>query len=103
VVEALSLAGLAPRAPVPCGPLHGSGDGTYHVVDHDRSAVRVSTLGRFVAGDDDDGPARAALETAGFRWIDRDLGNVRVDGLHVYHFGDRGPRDVETLLFYWQD
>ncbi|MEU6314010.1 hypothetical protein [Streptomyces sp. NPDC047014] len=103
---ALNSAGLAPRTPVSCGDDHRQGGGTYHVIrygDGGRSELYISTLGRF-AGDHEDAPAaRAALEAAGFRWIDAATGSVRVTGLGVYYFGAREPLDVHTLLFYWQD
>ncbi|MFJ3923376.1 hypothetical protein [Streptomyces sp. NPDC090022] len=115
-VAALAAAGLSPGPPVSCGDHHQQGGGTYHVIayrdpddgagDGERGApatVFISTLGPF-AGDYEDAPAaRAALEAAGLRWIDATAGSVRVTGLGVYHFGERGPLDVHTLLFYWQD
>jgi hypothetical protein len=47
--------------------------------------------------------ARAALEAAGFRWIDEETGSITVTDLCVYYFGGRDPLDIGTLLFYWQD
>ncbi|WP_404962447.1 hypothetical protein [Streptomyces sp. 147326] len=103
---ALAAAGLAPRPPLSCGEAHRQGGGTYHVIGYGEGAgneVFISTLGRF-AGDHEDDPAvRAALETAGFRWIGGSTGSIRVTGLGVYYFGSREPLDVHTLLFYWQD
>jgi hypothetical protein len=52
---------------------------------------------------DADELARGVLESAGFRWIDEALWAILVTGLCVYHFGDREPLKVSTLLFYWQD
>ncbi|WP_225799298.1 hypothetical protein [Streptomyces sp. NK15101] len=100
---ALTAAGLAPDPPVSAGAHHQQGDGTYHVISCGDENVLVSTLGRFATGHDDKHPARRALEEAGFRWIDRATGGIEVTGLGVYYFGGRGPRDVDTLLFYWQD
>ncbi|MFJ3856647.1 hypothetical protein ACIPRL_10505 [Streptomyces sp. NPDC090085] len=104
---ALTAAGLAPRAPLSCGQANRQGGGTYHVIGYGeggRSEVLISTLGRFAGDHDDDDPAaRAALEAAGFRWIDADTGSIGVSGLGVYYFGAREPLDVQTLLFYWQD
>ncbi|MFF2788770.1 hypothetical protein ACFVT6_18680 [Streptomyces sp. NPDC058049] len=102
---ALTAAGLAPRPPVSCGEDNGSGDGTYHVIGYGTSdsTVFISTLGRFATGDDDDPDVRRALESAGFRWIDRAVGSTEVTGLCVYYFGSRDPLKVDTLLFYWQD
>ncbi|GGS24685.1 hypothetical protein Snoj_18660 [Streptomyces nojiriensis] len=102
---ALTAAGLAPKPPVSCGEDNGSGDGTYHVIGYGESdvAVFISTLGRFATGDDEDPDVRRALESAGFRWIDRAVASIEVTGLCVYHFGSRNPLKVDTLLFYWQD
>ncbi|MFF7176987.1 hypothetical protein [Streptomyces sp. NPDC008121] len=107
---ALTAAGLGPRHPVSAGEHHQQGEGTYHVIECGEGRVLISTLGRFATGDGhDDGAgegaprARAALEGAGFRWIDQVTGSVRVTGLGVYYFGDREPLDIATLLFYWQD
>ncbi|APU43901.1 MULTISPECIES: hypothetical protein [unclassified Streptomyces] len=103
---ALTAAGLMPRPPLSCGQVHRQGGGTYHVIGYGeggRSEVLVSTLGPFAGGDGDDPAARAALEAAGFHWIDGPAGAVRVTGLGVYYFGAREPLDVSTLLFYWQD
>ncbi|MGW5848942.1 hypothetical protein ACWFQ8_13495 [Streptomyces sp. NPDC055254] len=104
---ALAAAGLAPRPAVSCGDAHHQGDGTYHVIGYGGLAggreVLVSTLGRFAGSHGDDPDARAALEAAGFRWIDGATGSIRVTGLGVYYFGAREPLDVSTLLFYWQD
>jgi hypothetical protein len=100
---ALASANLEPKPPVSCGEEAGQGGGTYHVIEHRGGSVCVSTLGRFVTGDDANVAARGALEAAGFRWIDQDLGSITVTGLCVYYFGDRAPLDVRTLLFYWQD
>ncbi|MGW6915739.1 hypothetical protein ACWGB8_18280 [Kitasatospora sp. NPDC054939] len=104
---ALAAAGLDPKPAVSCGEEHQQGEGTYHLIEHARGAVHVSTLGRFAAAaglvDEDELPARAALEAAGFRWIDQDLGSTTVTDLYVYYFGHRGPMDLHTLLFYWQD
>ncbi|WP_405453354.1 hypothetical protein [Streptomyces erythrochromogenes] len=103
---ALAAAGLAPRTPLSCGEAHRQGGGTYHVIGYGeggRSEVFISTLGPFAGNHEDDPAARAALEPAGFRWIDGPTGAVRVTGLGVYYFGAREPLDVSTLLFYWQD
>jgi len=101
--DALNAAGLSPAPPVSCGDHHGQGHGTYSVIDHDGGHVLVSSLGRFVTGADANTAARTALAANGFRWIDRTLGTILVTGLCVYHFGDRDPLEVRTLLFYWQD
>ncbi|RSS68890.1 hypothetical protein [Streptomyces sp. WAC06614] len=101
---ALGAAGLAPRPPVSCGEAHRQGDGTYHVIEYgDGRELFLSTLGPYAGDHEDDPEARAALEAAGFRWIDAERGAVRVTGLGVYYFGARIPLDVHTLLFYWQD
>lgn len=100
---ALASASLAPKPPVSCGEDAGQGGGTYHVIEHLGGRVCVSTLGRFVTGGDGNLGARGALEAAGFRWIDGELGSIVVSGLCVYYFGNREPLDVRTLLFYWQD
>ncbi|KJY20560.1 MULTISPECIES: hypothetical protein [unclassified Streptomyces] len=103
---ALTAAGLMPRPPLSCGEAHRQGGGTYHVIGYGeggRSEVFISTLGPFAGNHEDDPAARAALEGAGFRWIDGATGAVRVTGLGVYYFGAREPLDVSTLLFYWQD
>ncbi|MFH9799261.1 hypothetical protein [Streptomyces virginiae] len=103
---ALTAAGLMPRPPLSCGEAHRQGGGTYHVIGYGeggRSEVFISTLGPFACNHEDDPAARAALEGAGFRWIDGATGAVRVTGLGVYYFGAREPLDVSTLLFYWQD
>ncbi|MFE5210960.1 hypothetical protein [Streptomyces sp. NPDC056600] len=102
-VAALTAAGLAPQAPVPVGEYNQQGDGTYHVILCGETEVFVSTLGPFVtvtAGDES--PAREALRSAGLRWIDP-WDTTQVTGLHVYYFGGRAPRSVDTLLFHWQD
>ncbi|XRQ11852.1 hypothetical protein ACN3XK_13465 [Actinomadura welshii] len=106
--RALAAADLDPRPPVPAGEHHGSGRGTYHVIDTDAGPVRVSTLGPyFMVGVSvlgaDAAHAGAAMRTAGFRHIDDDLAAVRFERLHVYFFGDRAPLTVGDLLFYWQD
>lgn len=102
---ALTAAGLAPSPPLSCGDAHRQGGGTYHVIGYGGAGqeVLISTLGRFASDHEDDPAARAALEAAGFRWIDGATGSVRVTDLGVYYFGGRGPLDVQTLLFYWQD
>ena len=104
---ALTAAGLVPRPAVSCGDAHRQGGGTYHVIGYGGLGggreVLVSTLGRFAGGHGDDPAARAALEAAGFRWIDGATGSIRVTRLGVYYFGAREPLDVTTLLFYWQD
>ncbi|WKD31066.1 hypothetical protein [Streptomyces xanthophaeus] len=104
-MAALTAAGLAPKPPVSCGEDNGTGDGTYHVIHHGTGdgTVFISTLGRFATGDDDDPDVRRALESAGFRWIDRAVASTEVTGLCVYYFGSRDPLKVDTLLFYWQD
>ncbi|GCD96967.1 hypothetical protein [Embleya hyalina] len=100
---ALTRAGLAPMPPVSCGDHHRQGDGTYHVIVCDEGELLISTLGRFATGNEDHPVARRALEAAGFRWIDDATGAIRVTDLCVYHFGDREPLTVDTLLFHWQD
>ncbi|WP_406384744.1 hypothetical protein [Streptomyces sp. NBC_01618] len=102
-VAALTAAGLAPEPPISCGERHRQGGGTYHVIRFGESELSISTLGRFATSYEDEPAARAALESAGFRWIDRATGALRVTGLCVYYFGGRTPLDVGTLLFYWQD
>lgn len=102
-MAALTAAGLAPEPPVSCGEHHRQGGGTYHVIRFGESEISVSTLGRFATSYEDEPAARAALESAGFRWIDRATDAIRVTGLCVYYFGSREPPDVATLLFYWQD
>ncbi|MGW4648207.1 hypothetical protein [Kitasatospora sp. NPDC004289] len=106
-VAALDAAGLSPRPPVHCGEDNQQGDGTYHVIrygeEEAEEQVRISTLGPFATGEDDDCAARPPLEAAGLRWIDGETGSVMVTGLHVYYFGARGPLALDTLLFYWQD
>ncbi|MEV6953643.1 hypothetical protein [Streptomyces sp. NPDC051183] len=112
-VAALTAAGLAPKAPVSCGEADRQGDGTYDVIGYGESEsesesegegeVWISTLGRFAADHDENPAVRRALESAGFRWIDAELGAVHVTGLGVYCFGRRDPLDVHSLLFYWQD
>ncbi|MFE3636164.1 hypothetical protein [Streptomyces sp. NPDC059168] len=112
---ALAAADLAPEPPVSCGEERGTGRGTFHLIRHRQGAVEVSTLGPFVCGNDgsdtflwrwsndhDVTAARAAFESAGFRWVDRDLGSIEVSGLSVYSFGRREPLSVGQLLFYWQ-
>jgi len=103
-VAALDAAALAPRAPRPIGEVNQQGEGTYHVIElGDGSAVSVSNLGAFAGGEDDNPRARAALEGAGFRWIDDELGKLVIPGLPVYYFRYRDALDLWTLLFYWQD
>ncbi|MFF2776093.1 hypothetical protein ACFVU3_14400 [Streptomyces sp. NPDC058052] len=99
----IAAAGLAPRPPVSCWEHEKQGDGTYYVIECDGEEVLVSTLGRFVMSHDHDHAARLPLEEAGFRWIDGETADTEVTDLGVYYFGSRGPRDVDTLLFYWQD
>jgi hypothetical protein len=99
-MAALTVAGLAPKPPVSCAEHYQQGHGTYHVIRFGDGEVLVSTLGRFVTGDD---AGRHVLESAGFRWIDQTIGAVQVTDLYVYYFGKRGPLTVATLLFYWQD
>ncbi|MEU5851080.1 hypothetical protein [Saccharopolyspora shandongensis] len=101
-ITALESANPAPHRPILCGTGYSEGDGTYNEIRHGGTTVRVSTLGRFVTGNEDVA-VRGALEAAGFRWIDRTLGSIKVTGLCVYFFGDREPLDVYDLLFYWQD
>lgn len=100
---ALASGGLAPEPPVSAGDANRQGAGTYHEIAHAGGMIFVSTLGRFVTGDDGNVAARSALESAGFRWIDEALGAIVVTGLCVYYFGHREPLKVDTLLFYWQD
>jgi hypothetical protein len=100
---ALASVGLALEPPVSAGDAHRQGGGTYHEIVHAGGKIYVSTLGRFVTGDDEDVAARSTLESAGFRWIDGALRAIVVTGLGVYYFGYREPLKVSTLLFYWQD
>ncbi|QFG23625.1 hypothetical protein [Actinomadura sp. WMMB 499] len=100
-VRALAAAGLEPREPRGAGPFHGSGHGTYHVVELAEGRVQVSELGPYFACLRD-GPS-AVMRAAGFTRIDGDLAETVIDGLHVYFFGDRDPLRVHDLLFYWQD
>lgn len=104
-IATLTASRLAPGTPQAAGVEEGSGAGTYHQVEVAGSWLLISTLGPFVAGDNQPSPnpARLALEAAGFRWIDATLGAVSVEGLPVYYFGRRSPLNVQTLLFYWQD
>ncbi|MER7948891.1 hypothetical protein ABTY59_16030 [Streptomyces sp. NPDC096079] len=99
----LAAAGVAPKPPVSCGEHERQGDGTYYVIECDGEDVLVSTLGRFVMSHDHDHTARLPLEEAGFRWIDGETADIEVTDLDVYYFGSRRFRDVDTLLFYWQD
>jgi hypothetical protein len=101
---ALSAAGLAPGTPVSAGDHYRQGGGTYYRIAYGEAehAVLISTLGPFVTGRDG-ASSRGVLEAAGFRWIDDTAHDLTVTGLCVYHFGDRVPLDVWTLLFYWQD
>ncbi|MFJ7170108.1 hypothetical protein ACIQUV_31970 [Streptomyces globosus] len=101
---ALTAAGLAPKPPVHCGEAHQQGDGTYHVIEYGAGKeLSISTLGPWAGDFEGDADARAALESAGFHWMDATTGATRVSGLHVYYFGSRQPMDVHTLLYYWQD
>ncbi|MGW2085307.1 hypothetical protein [Streptomyces sp. NPDC001880] len=104
-MASLTAAGLAPQPPVFCSEYHRQGSGTYHVIrfGENGSEISVSFLGRFASSYEPEPAARAALESAGFRWIDQATGAIRVTGLCVYHFGSRKPLDIATLLFYWQD
>ncbi len=87
--------------------LNGTGEGTFHLIETARGGVLISTLGPFAAGSNNgtttSTTGRQALEAAGFRWIDDELGVLVVAELPVYYFGSRAPLDVRTLLFYWQD
>ncbi|WP_234314185.1 MULTISPECIES: hypothetical protein [unclassified Streptomyces] len=67
------------------------------------TTVFISTLGRFAAGDDESPQVRRALESVGFLWLDEVVRSIQVTDLGVYYFGSRGPSDVGTLLFHWQD
>ncbi|MFF0483835.1 hypothetical protein [Streptomyces sp. NPDC004435] len=100
---AVAAAGLAPKPPVSCWEHEKQGDGTYYVIECDGQEVLVSTLGRFVMSHAHAHAARPHLEDAGFRWIDQETADTEVTDLDVYYFGTRRPRDVDTLLFYWQD
>jgi hypothetical protein len=106
-ISALRTAGLAAGEPVDAGKLNGTGAGTYYEIASTNCSVMISTLGRFASGDyeswDGAQPERQALEAAGFEWIDDALGQRIVEGLAVYHFGNREPIQLHTLLFYWQD
>lgn len=97
---ALAAAGLSPGAPRSAGEVWEQGSGTYHEIEVGDGVVMISTLGPYATGSQ---IARAALEAAGFRWIDDALGGICVTGFCVYYFGRRAPLDVKTLLFYWQD
>jgi hypothetical protein len=101
--EALAAADLDPQEPVAAGEHHGTGSGTYDLIKTRTGPIMVSTLGPFFSGTGADERAIAALRAAGFRHIDRALGDIRFEGLHVYFFGDRQPLTVQDLLFYWQD
>ncbi|MEV7560658.1 hypothetical protein [Streptomyces sp. NPDC089795] len=102
---ALTAAGLAPKPPLSCGEDDGVGDGTYHVIGFDDggSSVFISTLGPFIAGDDESPQVRRALESVGFRRLDEAVRSIKVTDLGVYYFGSRGPLGVDTLLFHRQD
>ncbi|MBE1531849.1 hypothetical protein [Actinomadura algeriensis] len=100
-VRALADAGLEPGEPQEAGRHHGSGHGTYHVVEIDSGRVLVSKLGPYVTSLRDD--VRPIMRAAGFTNVHGDLAETVVDGLHVYFFGERDPLRVHDLLFYWQD
>ncbi|MFG2973311.1 hypothetical protein ACGFYY_09930 [Streptomyces sp. NPDC048331] len=63
----------------------------------------ISTLGRFIAGDDESPQVRRVLEAVGFRRLDEAVRSIQVTDLGVYYFGSRGPLGVDMLLFYRQD
>lgn len=100
--QALADAGLRPGEPVPAGRSEGSGEGTYHVIATEAGKVWVSTLGPYFRFEGD-ARVKTALQDAGFRHIDPELGETRFTGLAVYFFGSREPLSVGNLLFYWQD
>lgn len=100
---ALAAAGLEPEEPLSAGDASGQGEGTFHTITTNAGPVSVSTLGPFFRFRNDDARIRTALQDAGFRNIDAELGAVECNGLHVYFFARRGPLQVNDLLFYWQD
>jgi hypothetical protein len=101
---ALRAAGFCVGDPVGIGEHRRQGDGSYAVLVVDGIELSVCGFGRFARSDATTAPAViAALETAGFRWIDDRLGSVIFEGLAVYFFGRREPLMVSDLLFYWQD
>lgn len=102
-VAALGDAGLDPQQPISAAEEYRQGEGTYYAIETAAGTVLVSTLGRFFRthGSADVDEIREALRE--FRHIDNALGNIIVDNLSVYDFGERKPMPVRSLLFNWQD
>ncbi|MFC7216992.1 hypothetical protein ACFQLX_02225 [Streptomyces polyrhachis] len=107
VAAALAAAGLSPQPPSSGAHDHGGGGrATYHAIGFadGRSRLLVSTLGRFVTGEDPgrtDSAVRRALESEGFRWIDDATGAVAVPDLAVGVLDHHPDLSVRDVLFFW--
>ncbi|MEM6930972.1 MAG: hypothetical protein AAF602_28815 [Myxococcota bacterium] len=104
VRQALIDAGLRVGEPTSIGQVHGQGGGSYDVLEAGEVEIYACTFGPFVRSSKPlpEG-ATAAVEHAGFHWIDDTLAARVFEGLSVYYFGRREPLTVGELLFYWQD
>lgn len=102
--DALGRADFPAGKATPIGQVREQGWGTYVHLEVKGGVLEVSELGRFVATELAlPAHVRAALEQAGFLFIEPPLAGTIFEGLCVYFFGRRDPLSVYDLLFYWQD
>ncbi len=119
LTERLSKAGITIRQIRDCGTYHGSGGGTFDVVDTDKGQFFACTIGPFITASDiiehttdsvsvNNSPSAMSqlkniITSLGGLWLDNDLLDHEVPNLNIYFFGDREALTVRDLIFYWQD
>lgn len=102
-----------------CGSYHGSGGGTFDVVETDKGQFFACTIGPFLAASNivehttdnisvNQEPnavikLQNIITSLGGLWLEDELLCHEVPKLNVYFFGDREPLTVRDLIFYWQD
>ena len=119
LIDRLDKEGFTIHQTQDCGRYHGSGGGTYDVVETDKGQFFACTIGPFLAASNiiehttgnvsvhQDPKAviqlRNIITSLGGLWLEDDLLGHEVPKLNVYFFGDREPLTVGDLIFYWQD
>lgn len=102
--EALLEEGILLDEPEAIGDIRNQGSGTYYEAEAEGRVLCLSSLGRFVRADDGISyAARAALERAGFLFIEGALADETYTGLMAYDFGAIREKTVSELLFDWVD
>ena len=118
LIEKLTKEGFSINNVLDCGKWHGSGGGTFYVIDTDNGKFFASTIGPFLTAPNlehstDDTSVKQdcsvmdrlqnIITSLGGLWLEDELLDHEVPNLNVYFFGDRGPLTVRDLVFYWQD